>query len=61
LGGKKEKEILDFGVIFELFHTMALIHDDIIDSADKRHNAMTMHKFIETLLEDAPNKHHVAE
>ena len=61
LGGTKEKEILQFGIIFELFHTMALIHDDIIDSADKRHNAMTMHAYIETLLDEATNRHHVAE
>jgi len=61
LGGTKEKEIFHIGIIFELFHTMALIHDDIMDSADKRHNAMTMHAFIQTQLSAAPNKQHVAQ
>jgi geranylgeranyl pyrophosphate synthase len=40
---------------------MALIHDDIIDEADKRHNASTMHMYIESLLKEAENRHHVAE
>lgn len=33
-------------MIFELLHTMALIHDDIIDQADKRHNVATIHHYI---------------
>lgn len=57
----KEKEILQFGIIFELLHTMALVHDDIMDEAAKRHNAMTIHTYIETLLGDIQNKHHVGE
>ena len=40
---------------------MALIHDDIIDEAGKRHNAATMHTYIESLLKEAENRHHVAE
>lgn len=61
LGGKQEKEILHFGIILELFHTMALIHDDIMDQSEKRHNAMTLHTYIETLLGTNANKHHVWE
>lgn len=61
LGGEKEKEILHIGIIFELFHTMALIHDDIMDCADKRHNVMTMHKFIESQLHNVENAAHVGE
>jgi len=60
-GGEKEKAILNFGIIFELLHSMALIHDDIIDQADKRHNAATMHSHIETLLGKSPNAKHIAE
>jgi len=45
-GGKQEQEMLEFAMVFELFHTFALIHDDIIDQADKRHNGATMHMFI---------------
>ena len=61
LGGEKEKEILQFGIILELFHTMALIHDDIMDQSEKRHNAMTLHTYVETLLGTNINKHHVGE
>ena len=60
-GGDNEKAILNFGIIFELLHSMALIHDDIIDQADKRHNAATMHSYIETLLGKNSNAKHIAE
>ena len=60
-GGDNEKAILNFGIIFELLHSMALIHDDIIDQADKRHNALTVHSYIETLINNSPNAQHVAE
>lgn len=60
-GGQNEKSILNFGVIFELLHSMALIHDDIIDQADKRHNALTVHTYIETLLDKHSHAAHVAE
>lgn len=63
-GGENEKAILNFGIIFELLHTMALIHDDIIDQADKRHNALTVHSYIKTLLtrnEHGENIEHIAE
>ena len=60
-GGTNEKAILQFGIIFELLHSMALIHDDIIDKADKRHNALTVHSYIQTLLNGNPNAKHIAE
>ncbi|HCB51818.1 TPA: hypothetical protein DEP21_04610 [Patescibacteria group bacterium] len=41
---------MKFSMIFELFHTMALIHDDIIDQAAKRHNISTMHKYITSII-----------
>lgn len=50
LGGQNDKAILYFGIIFELLHSMALIHDDIIDQAEIRHNIPTMHKHILWLL-----------
>lgn len=61
LGGKQEKDVLQFGIIFELLHSMALIHDDIIDESKKRHNAPTVHCFVESLLEEWEKRHHVAE
>ncbi len=42
----KTEELRQFAMTFELLHTMALIHDDIIDEADKRHNVPTIHHFI---------------
>ncbi|MEI6673531.1 MAG: polyprenyl synthetase family protein [bacterium] len=60
--------MLNFGIIFELLHSMALIHDDIIDQAGKRHNALTVHSYIHTLLAANPttsnmadNAEHIAE
>jgi geranylgeranyl pyrophosphate synthase len=40
---------------------MALIHDDIIDEAKKRHNSPTVHEFIESILEKTEKSHHIAE
>ena len=57
--GKQEKDILQFAIIFELLHTMALIHDDIIDQSDKRHNVPTMHKQIYSILGEG--RGHIAE
>ncbi|MBU0627158.1 polyprenyl synthetase family protein [Patescibacteria group bacterium] len=36
--------------MFELLHSMALVHDDIIDQSEKRHNIATVHKYINNLL-----------
>ncbi|HCY21498.1 TPA: hypothetical protein DIC40_06720 [Patescibacteria group bacterium] len=43
---------MKFAIVFELLHSMALIHDDVIDQADKRHNIPSMHKYIATKLID---------
>jgi len=50
LGWKNEEAILRFWIIFELLHSMALIHDDIIDQSEKRHNVATMHYYTHKLL-----------
>ena len=52
---------MNFGIIFELLHSMALIHDDIIDQADKRHNALTVHSYIKSTLKGHINAQHIAE
>lgn len=57
LGGNQDKDILHFWIVFELLHSMALIHDDIIDQSKKRHNVETMHTYIYGLIKN----HHVAE
>ena len=40
---KKSIDVLEFSFIFELFHTFALIHDDIIDNAKLRRGNPTVH------------------
>lgn len=37
-------KVLKFSFIFELFHSFALIHDDIIDNSDLRRGKPTVHK-----------------
>lgn len=54
-GGEDDADILQFAIVFELLHTMALIHDDIIDQSQKRHNVSTMHAYIGDQLGDAHN------
>lgn len=41
---KNLKTILKLSFIFELFHSFALIHDDIIDNSDLRRRKPTVHK-----------------
>lgn len=48
--GTSDIDAMRFSMVFELLHSMALIHDDVIDQADKRHNITSMHKYIESKL-----------
>ena len=50
LGGKEVEKILRFLVSIELFHSFCLIHDDIMDKANLRHNVSTVHKYVTDLL-----------
>ncbi len=36
-GGKREKEAIQLGVAWELYHLFAVIHDDIMDQDDQRY------------------------
>ncbi len=47
-GGKDHDTIMRFAVITELLHTMALVHDDIMDEANKRHNIATIHSHLQS-------------
>ncbi len=42
LGGRRKQEIIKTSVSIELIHAFLLIHDDIIDKDDKRHNVDTV-------------------
>lgn len=43
----EEKELIRVSTAFELFHTFALIHDDIIDGSKKRRGGLAVHEFFE--------------
>lgn len=45
-GGNDDISAIKFLTFIEVFHLFCLIHDDIIDQADKRHNTKTIHKYI---------------
>ncbi len=49
-GGKKQNDILPAGLAIELFHTFALIHDDIIDHGNVRRGIPTMHITVREIL-----------
>jgi geranylgeranyl diphosphate synthase type I len=42
-GGTDEELIGKVGLGLELFHLFCLVHDDVIDKADKRHSVSTVH------------------
>ncbi len=42
--GEKDPAFVHFSFLFELFHTFALIHDDIIDQAPLRRNQPTVYR-----------------
>lgn len=50
LGGDNHDEIMDLLVSIEIFHTFALIHDDVIDNGDTRHNNLTLHNYVKQSL-----------
>ncbi|MBD3300139.1 MAG: polyprenyl synthetase family protein [Candidatus Moranbacteria bacterium] len=52
-GRKKSKEVLKASLSMELFHSFALIHDDIIDNDDLRRGKITLHKKYEALATSA--------
>lgn len=61
LWGNDEKAMLRFSMFFELLHSFALVHDDIMDEADLRHNQPSVHQYIKSRLENHPNAKHTSE
>lgn len=55
-GGQDTDAIMRFALVFELLHTMALVHDDIIDEADKRHNVSTIHTYVQEITHNTASK-----
>lgn len=46
MGGRKSEDALKLLIALEIFHTFALMHDDIMDKADTRHGVKTLHAFV---------------
>ena len=46
LEGEEKEKTLKLLVFLELFHVFCLVHDDIMDKANLRHNVSTIHKYI---------------
>lgn len=43
-GGTDDRDVLGPAIALELLHTCALLHDDVIDQADRRRGRPTMHE-----------------
>lgn len=56
LGGTDSAMIDKVGLGLELFHLFCLVHDDIIDKADKRHGVPTVQVVAEETLPHAPGR-----
>ncbi len=46
MGGKDIEKAIKLFISLEIFHTFALMHDDIMDKADTRHGIQTLHAFV---------------
>lgn len=46
MGGEKIEAALRLFIAIEIFHTFALMHDDIMDKADLRHGVKTVHAYV---------------
>jgi geranylgeranyl diphosphate synthase type I len=51
LGGIENEEILKLLISLELFHTFALVHDDIMDRGKERHGVKTIQQYVKEVLE----------
>lgn len=56
-GGDNDKEVIRFSGAAELIHTLALIHDDIIDKGTLRHNKPCVHTFAADLYASTNKEH----
>ncbi|MDO8583341.1 MAG: polyprenyl synthetase family protein [bacterium] len=45
-GGKEKEKIIKLLISLEIFHSFALIHDDIMDEETLRHNVITSHLYV---------------
>ncbi len=58
-GGKEVEKALKILVSLEIFHLFALIHDDIMDKDNMRHNLQTSHSYIaDKLKKERGNKNY---
>jgi len=52
--GRDQEEALKVGIALEIFHTFALIHDDVIDQGKERHGIATIHEYVLEKVEKYP-------
>lgn len=43
-GGRDAESLVRFAAILELIHIATLVHDDVLDQADIRHNSLALHQ-----------------
>lgn len=56
------EDILENLIAFEIFHTFALVHDDIIDRSPLRHGERSLHEYAQTFVSGTPEKvEHLSE
>ncbi len=46
MGGKDTENAIKLFISLEIFHSFALMHDDIMDKADTRHGVSTIHSYV---------------
>lgn len=46
----KIEDVLDLLLAIEIFHIFCLVHDDIMDEAEIRHDKKTVHRYVEEIL-----------
>jgi len=56
-GGKQDEELMRFALGFELFHSFALVHDDVFDQGEMRRGVPSYHTHIQTMLQSDQAAH----
>ena len=55
-GERQAPELSRIGAALELFHSFALVHDDVMDSSETRRGSPTVHKLFEARYPDQQNR-----
>lgn len=58
-GGKEKAKIMEAAIFAELIHDYFLVHDDLIDQDDRRHNLPSFHRRYEIFYSRSHNARHL--